>query len=104
MENESKTENESQAARLLEKHGDRVFTLCRHVAYLKMISFFHNIHRTNPYFTDGVNKTVNVKDMMLTSQTAERFEEVSRQKGSALSIALPKLPQVHQPSDSTRPR
>ena len=25
MENESKTENESQAARLLEKHGDRVF-------------------------------------------------------------------------------
>lgn len=31
MENESKTENESQAARLLEKHGDRVFRHCIHV-------------------------------------------------------------------------
>ena len=33
MENESKTENESQAARLLEKHGDRVFRTA--LMYLK---------------------------------------------------------------------
>ena len=87
MENESKTENKNQVARLLEKHGDRVFRTA--FMYLKnyqdaedvLQMTFEKYLITKPLFKEEVNQRDVERGLSLKNPTVTGLLKRLEEKG-----------------------